>query len=113
LVANEMAPRVHNSGHWSIEGSFCSQFENHIRAICSMPLGDTQAKHAASAMINIIGKNGDRNTVLSVQNAHLHMYGKSERANRKLGHINLFGESELEVDASLKELSGFVSECGI
>ncbi len=113
LVANEMAPRVHNSGHWSIEGSYCSQFENHIRAICDMPLGDTGTKHTASAMINIIGKNGDRNSVLSTANAHLHMYGKSERPNRKLGHINLFGGNDLEVDASLQKLTDFVSECGL
>ncbi len=112
LVANEMAPRVHNSGHWSIEGSYCSQFENHVRAICGMPLGNPQAKQPASAMINIIGKNGDRNCVLANANAHLHMYGKSERPNRKLGHINVFGNSELEVDASLKQLAAFVSECG-
>ncbi len=112
LVANEMAPRVHNSGHWSIEGSYCSQFENHVRAICGMPLGNPQAKQAASAMINIIGRNGDRDCVLANPNAHLHMYGKSERANRKLGHINVFGDSELDVDTSLEQLADFVSECG-
>ncbi len=112
LVANEMAPRVHNSGHWSIEGSYCSQFENHVRAICDMPLGNPQAKQAASAMINIIGKNGNRDCVLANGNAHLHMYGKSERANRKLGHINVFGGSELEVDTSLDQLADFISECG-
>lgn len=112
LVANEMAPRVHNSGHWSIEGSYCSQFENHVRAICGMPLGNPQAKQAASAMINIIGKNGDRDCVLANANAHLHMYGKSERPNRKLGHINVFGDSEGEVDASLETLAAFIDECG-
>ncbi len=112
LVANEMAPRVHNSGHWSIEGSFCSQFENHVRAICGMPLGNPEAKQAASAMINIIGKNGDRNCVLANPNAHLHMYGKSERLNRKLGHINVFADTQEAVDDNLIKLTDFIVECG-
>jgi 5-(carboxyamino)imidazole ribonucleotide synthase len=112
LVANEMAPRVHNSGHWSIEGSYCSQFENHVRAICGMPLGNPEAKQAASAMINIIGKNGDRNCVLANSNAHLHMYGKSERLNRKLGHINVFADTDKAVEESLEKLAAFIKECG-
>ncbi len=112
LVANEMAPRVHNSGHWSIEGSYCSQFENHVRAICGMPLGNPRAKQAASAMINIIGKHGDRNCVLSNPNAHLHLYGKSERPNRKLGHINVFANTQSEVEDSLVKLADFIEECG-
>ncbi len=86
--------------------------DGHVRAICGMPLGNPQAKQAASAMINIIGKNGDRDRVLGNANAHLHMYGKSERANRKLGHINVFGDSELEVDTSLEQLADFIIECG-
>ena len=112
LIVNEMAPRVHNSGHWSMEGSYCSQFENHVRAICGMPLGNTQAKQPAAAMINIIGKNGNRDSVLSTPNAHLHMYSKEERLNRKLGHINILGKTESEVEEAVTALNAFVKECG-
>ncbi len=112
LVVNEMAPRVHNSGHWSMEGSFCGQFENHVRAISGMPLGDTSTKQKSAAMINIIGKLGDRNSVLNTPNAHLHLYGKDERLNRKLGHINILGDSREEVEESINKLEAFIKECG-
>jgi len=112
LVANEMAPRVHNSGHWSMEGAYCGQFENHVRALCELPLGNTQAKHAHAAMINIIGAHGDREMVLAEPNLHLHYYGKSERKNRKLGHINITAQSSDELEASIKKLSSFIIECG-
>jgi 5-(carboxyamino)imidazole ribonucleotide synthase len=112
LVVNEMAPRVHNSGHWSMEGSLCGQFENHVRAITGMPLGDTSAKQESAAMINIIGKIGDRNSVLSKPSAYLHLYGKEERLNRKLGHINLLGKSDQEIESSIKKLEAFTKECG-
>ncbi|MBI3652166.1 MAG: 5-(carboxyamino)imidazole ribonucleotide synthase [Acidobacteria bacterium] len=88
LYANEMAPRVHNSGHWTIEGAQTSQFENHLRAISGMPLGTTDMKGCA-AMVNIIGTLPDRRAVLSLPDAHLHLYGKAPRPNRKLGHITL------------------------
>ncbi len=88
LIANEMAPRVHNSGHWTIEGAQTSQFENHIRAICGLPLGDC-APVGYSVMFNIIGKQPDIGRVLAVPDAHLHLYGKSERSDRKLGHITV------------------------
>jgi 5-(carboxyamino)imidazole ribonucleotide synthase len=88
LLANEMAPRVHNSGHWTIEGAETSQFENHLRAILGLPLGSTAAT-GHSAMINLIGRIPDRRAVLSVPDAHLHLYGKSPRPNRKLGHVTL------------------------
>ncbi len=88
LLANEMAPRVHNSGHWTIEGAVTSQFENHLRAILGLPLGATTAL-GHSAMLNIIGTLPDPAAVLSVSGAHLHLYGKQARANRKLGHITL------------------------
>lgn len=112
LVANEMAPRVHNSGHWSIEGAETSQFENHVRAICGFPLGSTENRHSHAAMINIIGKNGDRNLVLNEPSAHLHMYGKSERANRKLGHINIVADSAAEMESSIGKFTAFINECG-
>lgn len=108
LVANEIAPRVHNSGHWSIEGANTSQFENHIRAITSMPLGDTTPTHPFSAMINIIGKIGNTDTVLNMPNAHLHLYDKAERPDRKLGHINITANSEQELNNSIKQLQGFL-----
>lgn len=88
IVANEMAPRVHNSGHWTIEGAETSQFENHVRAVCGLPLGDC-APVGYSAMFNIIGEHPDAARVLAIPDAHLHLYGKSERPGRKLGHISL------------------------
>ncbi|WP_420329347.1 hypothetical protein [Nitrincola nitratireducens] len=87
-----MAPRVHNSGHWTQNGSMTSQFENHLRAVQGLPLGSTHAK-ALTCMINIIGKNGNYDDILKIEDSHLHLYGKSERAGRKLGHINLVADS--------------------
>ena len=88
LIANEMAPRVHNSGHWTIEGSETSQFENHIRAVCDFPLGDTtMIGHAA--MLNLIGTLPPLHNVLSMPNTHLHLYGKREAPRRKIGHITV------------------------
>lgn len=86
---NEMAPRVHNSGHWTIEGAVTSQFENHIRAICGLPLGDTALTAARVEMENLIGDDWERwPDVLAEVGAHLHLYGKREaRAGRKMGHV--------------------------
>ena len=86
LLANEMAPRVHNSGHWTIEGAITSQFENHLRAICDMPLGDTAAR-GHSGMLNLIGAMPQREWLLGQAGLHLHDYGKSPRPGRKLGHV--------------------------
>ena len=88
LVANEMAPRVHNSGHWTIEGADTSQFENHVRAITGMPLGSTRAR-GHSAMINLVGQMPARDALLKVEGLHWHDYGKSARPGRKLGHLTL------------------------
>jgi 5-(carboxyamino)imidazole ribonucleotide synthase len=112
LVANEMAPRVHNSGHWTQQGAYTCQFENHVRAICDMPLGSTETTQPFAAMINIIGKNGDANAVLSNPTAHLHMYGKEERLNRKIGHINLTSQSLQELDQNIQSFNAFINECG-
>lgn len=112
LVANEIAPRVHNSGHWTIEGSETSQFENHVRAICGFPLGETALRHTHAAMINIIGKNGDRDLVLAEPAAHLHMYGKTERLNRKIGHINIVADSDEQLEGLINKFDAFVKECG-
>jgi 5-(carboxyamino)imidazole ribonucleotide synthase len=86
-VFNEMAPRVHNSGHWTIEGAECSQFENHVRAICGLPLGSTAPTGREVEMSNLIGDDGWQE-VLAEPGAHLHLYGKGEaRPGRKMGHV--------------------------
>lgn len=86
LIANEMAPRVHNSGHWTIEGAETSQFENHLRAIAGLPLGSTAARGHA-VMVNLIGRMPVRQDVAALPGVHLHDYGKSPRPGRKLGHL--------------------------
>jgi len=92
-IFNEMAPRVHNSGHWTIEGALSSQFENHIRAICGLPLGDTGLVLPRVAMQNLIGSDADAwRGILSDPAAHLHLYGKKEaRPGRKMGHVTRLG----------------------
>ncbi len=92
LVANEMAPRVHNTGHWSIDGAVTSQFENHLRAVCGMPLGSTAVRGAA-AMVNLIGGAPPAEAVLRHPDARLHLYGKSPRPGRKVGHISLVADN--------------------
>ena len=91
LLANEIAPRVHNSGHWTIEGAATSQFENHLRAVLGLPLGVDRRAAAASVMVNCIGAMPDRAAVLAVPGAHLHDYGKAPRAGRKVGHVTVVG----------------------
>lgn len=88
LLANEMAPRVHNSGHWTIEGAVTSQFENHLRAILDLPLGSTQPR-GYSAMLNLIGTLPTRDALLAESGLHYHDYGKQPRPGRKLGHCTL------------------------
>jgi 5-(carboxyamino)imidazole ribonucleotide synthase len=92
-VFNEMAPRVHNSGHWTIEGAETSQFENHIRAICGLPLGDTATIAPRVEMENLIGGDVERAAqILAEPGAHLHLYGKGEaREGRKMGHVTRLG----------------------
>jgi len=106
LLANEMAPRVHNSGHWTIEGAVTSQFENHLRAILGMPLGST-ATVGVSAMINLIGEFPESAEVLSVSNAHLHLYGKEPRAGRKLGHVTVRADQFEKLQQRLNALPAF------
>lgn len=103
LIANEMAPRVHNSGHWTIEGADTSQFENHLRAILGLPLGSTAARGHA-AMINFIGVMPTRDAILGLEHAHLHHYGKEPRPQRKLGHATLVRASASARDQSLQRL---------
>jgi 5-(carboxyamino)imidazole ribonucleotide synthase len=106
LLANEMAPRVHNSGHWSIEGAVTSQFENHLRAILGWPLGST-ATIGHSAMLNLIGDLPEVEPVLKVMNAHLHLYGKAARSGRKLGHITVRADHFDKLQQRLKDLPAF------
>ena len=106
LLANEMAPRVHNSGHWTIEGAVTSQFENHLRAVTGLPLGATSAI-GSSAMLNLIGEVPEPADVLTIRDAHLHLYGKAARAGRKLGHVTLRAGSAEQLASRLGELPGF------
>jgi 5-(carboxyamino)imidazole ribonucleotide synthase len=103
LVANEMAPRVHNSGHWTIEGAETSQFENHLRAVLGLPLGSAAAR-GPCAMLNIIGDLPDIPSVLSHSGAHLHLYGKKPRPSRKIGHITVCAETMDTVRSTVEKL---------
>lgn len=107
LLVNELAPRVHNSGHWSLSGSDTSQFENHMRAVVGLPLGDTHAK-GPSAMVNIIGCSSFSRDLLSISGCHLHWYGKTVREKRKMGHINLVADSYNSLGEKLKSLNSFL-----
>lgn len=106
VMANEIAPRPHNSGHYTIEACVTSQFENQLRAICGLPLGSTAMRYKAAVMINILG-NGTGNTLAGVDeiikrpNTYVHLYGKVEaKKNRKMGHVTLVGD---DVEALLKQ----------
>jgi 5-(carboxyamino)imidazole ribonucleotide synthase len=103
LVANEMAPRVHNSGHWTIEGAATSQFENHLRAVLGLPLGATDPLGHAG-MINFIGRMPDRDAVLALPGTHFHDYGKAPRPGRKLGHATVVARTASARDALLRRI---------
>jgi 5-(carboxyamino)imidazole ribonucleotide synthase len=107
LLVNELAPRVHNSGHWSQSGAVTSQFENHLRAVCGLPLGDTSAI-GPSAMVNIIGCSSFSRELLSIDGSHLHWYGKSVREKRKMGHINVTADSYEALGEKLMALSQYL-----
>jgi 5-(carboxyamino)imidazole ribonucleotide synthase len=109
LVANEMAPRVHNSGHWTIEGAETSHFENHLRAVLGWPLGSTSARGHA-AMLNLIGRLPPSDVVLRMSGAHLHDYGKSPRAGRKVGHCTLVDADRTRLAARFAALLAAVAE---
>ncbi|MFK7958408.1 MAG: 5-(carboxyamino)imidazole ribonucleotide synthase [Lysobacterales bacterium] len=108
LMVNEMAPRVHNSGHWSLDGAVTSQFENHLRAIMDWPLGSTRAM-GATAMMNWIGAMPDPSNALSYPNARWHDYGKKPRAGRKVGHVNICAD---DIVALQTELGKFAMALG-
>ncbi|QWP79045.1 5-(carboxyamino)imidazole ribonucleotide synthase [Lysobacter sp. K5869] len=103
LLANELAPRVHNSGHWTIEGAETSQFQNHLRAVLGLPLGDTRMLGHA-CMLNWIGAMPDAGPVLAEAGGHWHDYGKSSREGRKVGHATLRADSGAELAASLQRV---------
>ena len=107
LLVNELAPRVHNSGHWSQSGAVTSQFENHLRAVCGLPLGDTSAI-GPSAMVNVIGCSSFSRDLLSIDGSHLHWYGKSVREKRKMGHINVTTNSYESLGEKLMALSQYL-----
>jgi 5-(carboxyamino)imidazole ribonucleotide synthase len=88
LVLNEIAPRVHNSGHWTIDGTGTSQFENHVRAVVGLPLGEI-GPVVPTTMVNLVGGVPEDREVLSIPGAHLHLYDKEPRTGRKLGHVNV------------------------
>jgi 5-(carboxyamino)imidazole ribonucleotide synthase len=103
LLANEIAPRVHNSGHWTIEGAETSQFENHLRAILGLPLGST-AQRGASAMLNLIGAVPPLDRLAALPGAHVHLYGKDARPDRKLGHVTLCADHTNDLDRRVSQL---------
>ncbi len=108
LLANELAPRVHNSGHWTIEGSACSQFENHVRAVAGLPLGGTEMAAPAVGMVNIIGRSPSLEALLGTPGVRPHLYGKRPRPGRKLGHATLLAPSHADLAPRLAALRALV-----
>jgi len=104
LLVNEIAPRVHNSGHWTQQGADTCQFENHMRAVCQLPLGSTTLVRP-TAMINILGADSVPNSILDIPSVTLHWYGKTKRAGRKMGHINVCGQDRIELINRLTQLA--------
>jgi len=113
LLANEMAPRVHNSGHWTIDGAVTSQFENHVRAVLGLPLGACALRHPAVAMVNFIGEMPDADAVLCISGAHLHAYGKAGRTGRKVGHATICGPTDEAIAEGLAKLQALAAKCDI
>lgn len=108
LLVNEMAPRVHNSGHLTIEGAVTSQFENHVRAIAGLPLGDTSIRGAA-AMVNLIGDHPPTADLLATQGARLHLYGKEPRPGRKLGHVTVRADTQDQAIDRQRQIQAIVT----
>jgi 5-(carboxyamino)imidazole ribonucleotide synthase len=109
LLGNEFAPRVHNSGHWTIEGAVTSQFENHLRAIGGLPLGPTEAR-ATSVMVNLLGGPYDPTGLGDLSGAHVHLYGKEPRPGRKVGHVTVVAEGPAATDRLLLQVRAFASD---
>lgn len=109
LLVNEIAPRVHNSGHWTQQGADTCQFENHLRAICDLPLGSTNLVRP-TAMINIIGEDQVPDSVIAIPSVSVHWYNKSRRAGRKMGHINVSGNTQEQLAERLIALSALLDD---
>ncbi|HDY8141607.1 TPA: 5-(carboxyamino)imidazole ribonucleotide synthase [Vibrio vulnificus] len=109
LLVNEIAPRVHNSGHWTQQGAETCQFENHLRAVCGLPLGSTKLVRETS-MINILGEDTLPASVMAMDGCHIHWYGKEKRAGRKMGHINVCGDYSGELQRRLCALANVLDE---
>jgi 5-(carboxyamino)imidazole ribonucleotide synthase len=109
LLVNEIAPRVHNSGHWTQQGAVTCQFENHIRAVCGLPLGSTECTRATS-MINILGEDSVPEQLLTLPECHIHWYGKEKRSGRKMGHINVCGKDAAQRDERLKLVANILDD---
>jgi 5-(carboxyamino)imidazole ribonucleotide synthase len=111
LLGNEIAPRVHNSGHWTIEGAETSQFENHLRAICGLELGST-ASRGYSAMVNLIGEVLSEDILPEDERVHLHLYGKASRPGRKLGHVTIVDDDPDTLTQVLQEVTRTTDNLG-
>jgi 5-(carboxyamino)imidazole ribonucleotide synthase len=109
LKANEIAPRVHNSGHWTIEGSECSQFENHLRAVAGLPLGSTK-KVGESAMLNFIGSVPAVDKVMAIDDCHLHHYGKAFKVGRKVGHATVRSADRATLDRQITAVESLIEQ---
>lgn len=109
LLVNEIAPRVHNSGHWTQQGAETCQFENHLRAVCGLPLGSTKLVRE-TAMINILGEDQLPAEVLAMEGCHVHWYGKAKRPGRKMGHINVTADYSGELQRKLCQLATVLDE---
>jgi 5-(carboxyamino)imidazole ribonucleotide synthase len=109
LLGNEFAPRVHNTGHWTIEGAETSQFEQHVRAVCGLPLGPTTLR-GLSVMVNLIGDVPPTDAVAAIPGAHLHLYGKSPRPGRKLGHVTVRADDPEALERSLERVLALTGE---
>ncbi|KTF14521.1 5-(carboxyamino)imidazole ribonucleotide synthase [Pseudoalteromonas sp. 10-33] len=109
LLVNEIAPRVHNSGHWTQQGCHCSQFENHMRAVAGLPLGNTELKHI-TAMINVLGQASIPAEVLTLPDVTSHWYGKAAKPGRKMGHINVSAHNMNDLSDKLSQLTDYLPE---
>jgi 5-(carboxyamino)imidazole ribonucleotide synthase len=112
LLVNEFAPRVHNSGHWSIEGATTSQFENHVRAVLGLPLGPTDLAFAAAAMLNCVGAIPEPAAIAAISGAYLHDYGKAPRRGRKVGHVTVVAHSADELVERLAAVRAAIRDDG-
>ena len=109
LLVNEIAPRVHNSGHWTQQGSITCQFENHLRAVCGLHIGSTESR-LSTAMINILGIDQVPSAILELNDIHLHWYNKPIKPFRKMGHINICGSTDAELYQKLSMVTSLLAE---